>query len=89
LASLPAGAYTLRAQMNGYAEAIVSRIPLARKEMKKMISCSRRVRHLNRKHITDRTANCQAERSGARIFRRTAIHCRGRDRGRDGGRTRI
>jgi len=35
-ASLPAGAYTLRAQMNGYAEAIVSRIPLARKEMKKI-----------------------------------------------------
>jgi tetratricopeptide (TPR) repeat protein len=35
-ASLPAGAYTLRAQMDGYAEAIVSRIPLARKEMKKI-----------------------------------------------------
>jgi len=35
-AALPAGAYTLRAQMNGYSEAIVSRIPLARKEMKKI-----------------------------------------------------
>lgn len=35
-AALPAGTYTLRAQMDGYAEAIVSRIPLARKEMKKI-----------------------------------------------------
>jgi tetratricopeptide (TPR) repeat protein len=33
-AALPAGAYTLRAQMNGYSEAIASRVPLARKEMK-------------------------------------------------------
>lgn len=35
-AMLPAGAYTLRAEKNGYAEAIVRRIPLARKEMKKI-----------------------------------------------------
>ncbi len=35
-AALPAGAYTLRAQKGGYAEAIVSRIPLERKEMKKI-----------------------------------------------------
>jgi tetratricopeptide (TPR) repeat protein len=35
-ALLPAGAYTLRAQKNGYAEAIVSHIPLARKELKKI-----------------------------------------------------
>lgn len=35
-AALPAGAYTLRAKMTGYAEAVVSRIPLARKEMKKI-----------------------------------------------------
>lgn len=35
-ASLPAGAYTLRAQMTGYSEATVSRIPVARKEMKKI-----------------------------------------------------
>jgi tetratricopeptide (TPR) repeat protein len=35
-ASLPAGSYTLRAEMAGYAEAVVSRIPLARKEMKKI-----------------------------------------------------
>jgi tetratricopeptide (TPR) repeat protein len=35
-AALPAAAYTLRVQKDGYAEAIVSRIPLARKEMKKI-----------------------------------------------------
>jgi tetratricopeptide (TPR) repeat protein len=35
-ASLPAGSYTLRAEMTGYGEAVVSRIPLARKEMKKI-----------------------------------------------------
>ena len=35
-ASLPAGSYMLRAEMAGYGEAVVSRIPLARKEMKKI-----------------------------------------------------
>jgi len=34
--ALPAGAYTLRAQMRGLGEAIASRIPLARKELKKI-----------------------------------------------------
>jgi tetratricopeptide (TPR) repeat protein len=34
--ALPAGAYTLRAQMHGLGEAIASRIPLARKELKKI-----------------------------------------------------
>jgi tetratricopeptide (TPR) repeat protein len=35
-AAVPTGTYTLRAQMNGYGEAIASRIPLARKELKKI-----------------------------------------------------
>jgi tetratricopeptide (TPR) repeat protein len=35
-AALPAGAYTLRAQKDGYAQTVVNRVPLARKEMKKI-----------------------------------------------------
>jgi tetratricopeptide (TPR) repeat protein len=35
-AAVRAGTYTLRAQMDGYGEAIASRIPLARKELKKI-----------------------------------------------------
>jgi tetratricopeptide (TPR) repeat protein len=35
-AALAAGAYTLRARMTGYSEATVGRIPVARKEMKKI-----------------------------------------------------
>jgi tetratricopeptide (TPR) repeat protein len=33
-AALPAGSYTLRAEMTGYSSAVISRIPLARKELK-------------------------------------------------------
>jgi tetratricopeptide (TPR) repeat protein len=35
-ASLPAGAYTLRAEKSGYGKASVDRVPLARKEMRKI-----------------------------------------------------